>query len=290
MLFTRDLSFPEAPVLLPDGSWLVTEMGPERGCVTQISHDGRTKRAIAKTGRPNGLAVDRNGNIWVAESLEPALLLMTLAGTVKTVMTECDGEPFLFPNDLCFGPDGALYLTDSGILLEEIMPGGKVRADWSALPVDGRVYRIDVKRGSIEKLASGLRFSNGIVFGADNHLYVAESLTGCIYRFALEKTAKQTQREYFGNVKDPEVQSNLKAPDGMAFGENGRLYVTVFGQGDVTVLDSQGQVVDRIRTQGRLPTNLAFGPRGSRKIFVTEDEYGQMEVFDVPCDGFRLYN
>jgi hypothetical protein len=36
--------------------------------VTQISPDGQSKRIIARTGEPNGLAVDRQGTIWVAET------------------------------------------------------------------------------------------------------------------------------------------------------------------------------------------------------------------------------
>ena len=60
MLFSKGLSVPEGPVALKDGSWLVVEMGPDRGCITQISRDGKGKRMVAKTGRPNGLAVDRN--------------------------------------------------------------------------------------------------------------------------------------------------------------------------------------------------------------------------------------
>ncbi len=59
MIFATSLSSPEGPVFLPDRSWLVVETGRARGCVTQISSDGRTKRVIARTGRPNGLAVDR---------------------------------------------------------------------------------------------------------------------------------------------------------------------------------------------------------------------------------------
>ena len=69
MVFCAELDHPEGPVLLPDGSWLVVEMGPERGCVTRISGDGKQKNLIAKTGRPNGLALDNTGTIWVAESL-----------------------------------------------------------------------------------------------------------------------------------------------------------------------------------------------------------------------------
>ena len=69
MLFASGLTIPEGPVLLPDGSFLCVEMPPDRGCVTHVSTDGQTKRMIAETGRPNGLAVDKDGILWVAESM-----------------------------------------------------------------------------------------------------------------------------------------------------------------------------------------------------------------------------
>ena len=120
MIFASGLSFPEGPVVLPDGSWLVVEMEAQPGCVAQISSDGRHKRVIANMERPNGLAVDKNGFVWVAESANSALLRMTLDGTTEVIATECEGKPFLWPNDLCLGPDGALYLTDSGVKFETI--------------------------------------------------------------------------------------------------------------------------------------------------------------------------
>jgi len=289
-VFAKGLSVPEGPVYLPDGSWLVVEMGPERGCVTQISADGKRKRIVAKTGRPNGLAVDRSGAIWVAESQYRALLRLTLEGRYEAVATECDGEPFLFPNDLCFGPDGALYLTDSGILFRDFVRDGKPREDYKVVPMDGRVYRVDIETGKVVKLDSGIRFTNGIAFGPDENLYVNETITGMVYRYNWTRGGSVGKREDFGNVIDPEAPKGFKGPDGMAFGENGRLFVTVFGQQDVTVLGPQGRVVERIRTQGRLPTNVAFGARGTRKIYVTEDELGQIEVIEVETDGLPLYD
>ena len=79
-----------------------------------------------------------------------------------------------------------------------------------------------------------------------------------------------------------------KGPDGMKFGADGKLYVAVFGQGDVTVLDPGGQVVKRMKTAGSMPTNLAFGPNGERKIYVTEVETGSVQVFDVETGGLPL--
>ena len=74
MVFARNLDTPEGPVALTDGSWLVVEGGQETGCVTQISPDGLNKRMVARTGGPNGLAVDRAGFIWVADCKIPSLL------------------------------------------------------------------------------------------------------------------------------------------------------------------------------------------------------------------------
>jgi hypothetical protein len=44
----------------------------------------------------------------------------------------------------------------------------------------------------------------------------------------------------------------------------------------------------RIETEGRLPTNVAFGLEEQR-IYVTEDEFGRVEAFDVGTGGLRLY-
>jgi gluconolactonase len=290
MIFCTGLSVPEGPVLLSDGSFLVVEMGSDRGCVTHISPDGKEKRIIARTGRPNGLAVDRHGNIWVAESGDlPALLRLTMDGQVEVFVTECDGEPFLFPNDLAIGPDGEIYMTDSGILAKDFAPGGKVRPDWATCPMDGRIYRINPKTRQVVKIDSGMKFPNGIAFGPDGNLYVNEMIPAIVWRYEWKDGHVVSGRQYFGNVADPDSPAPMKFPDGQKFGANGHLYVTVFGQGDVTVLGPGGQVTERIKTEGKMPTNCVFGPPGSHKLYVTEDEFGTIEVFDVGTDGLPLY-
>lgn len=289
MIFATGLGAPEGPVLLSDGSWLVVEMRPNRGCVTHISRDGQAKRVIARTGRPNGLAVDRHGVIWVAESRTPSLLRLTMDGKAEVVAVECNNEPFLFPNDLCFGPDGALYMTDSGILFEDFAGGGTIRPDYMDIRIDGRVLRVDVRSADVTNLDTGIRFANGIAFGPDRNLYVSETVTGTIYRYRWRDGEIVGGREVFGNVFTAGAFEGFRGPDGMAFGADGNLYVTVFGQGDVSVLGPEGRVVERIRTSGQKPSNVAFGPPGERRIYVTEVEFGRVEAVEVAADGLPLH-
>jgi len=289
MNFTEGLGDPEGPVVLEDGSWLVVEMTPDKGCVTHISSDGSKKRIVAKTGRPNGLAIDKGGFIWVAESLVPSLIKLSMDGTTEVFLTECRDEKFIFPNDLAFGPDGKLYLTDSGFAVEDFVKDGKVRDDYAGLHYDGRVYVIDTKTGDIERLDNGIKFTNGLAFGPEDDLYVNETITGMVYRYRWKEGKVSDKRENFGNVLAEGSYEGIRGPDGMKFGADGNLYVTVYGQGDVTVLGRDGGVVERIKSNGGKPTNCAFGLPGDKRLYVTEVEYGTLEILETGTVGLPLY-
>jgi gluconolactonase len=287
--FAKDLGFPEAPLLLPDGSFLFVEMSPDKGCITHIAADGQTRRIVARTGRPNGLARDRNGLIWVAETAMRALVTLSLDGEHKVFCDGCNGERFLFLNDLAFAPNGDLYLTDSGIAIDELAPGGELAPNYRTLRYDGRVYRIDVKTAAVEVIDRGMLFTNGIAFGPDGHLYIAETLTGNIYRYTCRDGRVVGKRQLYTNVIERFDPSELKGPDGMKFAANGHLYVAVFGQGDVTVVDTAGKVIERIKVAGGHPTNLAFTHDGRKQIYVTEAVNGTVQVLDVGIDGLPLH-
>ena len=142
---------------------------------------------------------------------------------------------------------------------------------------------------ALKKLDTGIKFTNGIAFDADRCLYANETLTGNIYRYEWRNGEVSGTRRLFGNVVRPDGPPGWRGPDGMAFSGDGRLYVAVFGQGDVTVLNRGGEVVERIPTAGRLPTNVAFALPGHKRIHVTEYEFGQMEAFAVATDGLPLW-
>ena len=289
MIFFEGLMNPEGPVLLPNGDWLVVEMAPERGCVTRVSADGSERTPMAQTGRPNGLAVDSDGTIWVAESMNPpALLKMSMDGAFEIFMMGSEDTPFLFSNDLVFGPDGTLWMTDSGVLEPEWRQYRN--GEREAPVVDGKVWKIDLDAKTAIAIDTGIGFANGIAYGPDGYLYANETLTGDIFKYDLSKD--QPEREFFANAfpddVDP-VEGHRAGVDGMAFDDQGRLYVTVIGYGDVAVYSLDGTLERRIPLIGKRPTNVAFGAKGEKRIYVTEQEIGQIEAYDVDADGQELH-
>lgn len=285
------VSLPEGPLLMADGAWVVVELDPRRGTVSRIGEDGG-REPLATTGRPNGLARTADGCLWVAESLHPAIVRIDPGGELARVLSEVEGEPLLWPNDLCVGPDGALYVTDSGLRVEELLSdvvANQVRPDWQDLTLDGRVVRFDPASGEATFLDRGFQFTNGIAFGPDGLLYVNETFTANIYRYAIEDGAVRGERELFANVLDPDFPgAGMRGPDGMAFSTDGRLWVAVFNQGDVTVLNPDGSLDRRIKLPGSNPTNLAFGPPSETRIYVTECDRGTLEARDVGVGGLPL--
>jgi gluconolactonase len=290
-VLAEGLSLPEAPLLLADGSWLVAEMDVRVGSVTRLYPDGG-RAAVAKTGRPNGMALGRDGTVWVCETLTPALVALDVeTGVFETALRKAGGRALLWPNDLCFGPDGSLYVTDSGILIGDFLVDGVPGADAQALPMDGFVFRYDRRSGETRLLDEGLLFANGIAFGPDGLLYVNETVTGNVYRYRIADGRVDGGRELFGNVRDADCdRPGLRGPDGMAFSADGRLWVAVFGQGDVTVLGPDGAVLERLKVGGASPTNVAFGPPGDTAIYVVEDEHGRLERIDVGAAGLSLHS
>ena len=56
------LRFPEGPVVMPDGSVILTEI--EQGRITRVHPDG-AKQSVATTGGgPNGLAIGPDGKLY----------------------------------------------------------------------------------------------------------------------------------------------------------------------------------------------------------------------------------
>ena len=287
-IFATGVGAPEGPVSLPGGSMYVTEMSGATLCVTKLDPQGR-RTVVKKTGgRPNGLAVDGDGLLWIAEAGLRAVICIAPDGREILRIEGDEHGRFLFPNDLAFGPDGHLYMTDSGMAVSDFLDGQTFVANYLDLDWDGRVYEIDPKAGKVvRKIDERIRFTNGIAFDAEGVLYANASFTGEVYRYDVFG-AGRPKRETFGNVLQADDGDGFKGPDGMKFGLDRRLYCTVYGQKNVTVLDASGRVVDRLSLDGPNPTNCAFALDGTI-LLVTEVGKGQIEAVPVPCGGLPLH-
>jgi gluconolactonase len=281
--FAEGLDQPEGPVFLADGSLVLAEMGEGRACVTLFKEGG--KQVLARPGgRPTGLAADGDGCIWVAGSQGNALVRLAPSGEIIARIEGDAQGPFLFPNDLAFGPDGLLYMTDSGMVPGDLIRGLDIREDFATAHYDGRLFQIDPRSARVlRRLTTGLRFANGLAFGRDAALYFNETLTGTIYRQEIGRAP-----EVFARTASDTATACFCGPDGMAFDRAGDLFCAQYGEGRIAVYAEDGTEKPSIPTDGDRPTNLAFQP-GSSHLFVTEVEHGAVEVVSVQDPGLALH-
>jgi gluconolactonase len=129
----------------------------------------------------------------------------------------------------------------------------------------------------VELLADVPLFPNGIAFGPDDRLYVAQSVTQTIL------------------VTDPKPGAAFESfaklptgyPDGFCFDRTGRIWAAG-SLGDVIVVFApDGAVQEVIETgKGSEPTNCCFG---DGRLYVTCSGTGRLEALDVGVEALPLY-
>jgi gluconolactonase len=262
------LGFTEGPAALRDGRIAVTSNATGR---VSFLRNGAIESEVDVGGGVTGLAEDASGRLyfvqnagfWGAPSRAGAMLGVIDSDGPRPVIT----APLTAPNDLCFGPDGRLYLTDP------------LAAEGLEQPIAGRVYAVDVASGEAECLSDDLLFPNGIAFDADDALYVAETFRRRIVRYDVVD----------GRVSGPEVFAETRdgAPDGMAFDEDGGLWVAVNGADALQLFAPDGSFVRSIDLgEGAYPSNVCF--QGSTAI-VTIAGQGGVASFDADVRGLALH-
>ncbi|MFQ3639146.1 MAG: NHL repeat-containing protein, partial [Chloracidobacterium sp.] len=106
----------------PNGM-VTTRAGSEPGCL-----DGPA--ATAQFDTLSGLALDRVGNLYLADAGNRRLRKLSRDGQVTTLPVGPDAQtdtPILHPVAVCVGPDGTLYVLDvADFSLKAVLPGGQV--------------------------------------------------------------------------------------------------------------------------------------------------------------------
>ena len=273
-LFIDNIGFTEGPVVCQDGSIAATAI--DKGEISR-TRDGKASVLATTGGGPNGLVeagdgsfyLCQNGGVWPALNhikREAGVQKIAKDGTVSYAATG-----MVAPNDLAFGPDGLLYVTD---------PTRKPERD------DGRVWRLNTQTGQCDKILHVDWYPNGIGFGPDDDVIV------------LADTGRRRLVAVPRKDPSPEKARTLFAmtvgmPDGFAFDVDGNVVVAAVGvkedePGIVQVWSPAGKCLEVIELKRtRFITNVAIS--ADKKIYVCDSGNSCLLTQDWPTAGLPLH-
>lgn len=239
----------EGPVWDPRGFVYVSD--EEKNRVSRVYPDGRVE-TLLEIGDPDGSTLDAHGNLITTASVLRAIIQVDSTGKYKVLADKYDGKKFNSPNDIIFGPDGALYFTDPTL---DLPKGEKQELSFQG------VYRLGAD-GSLRLLTSDVNQPNGLAFSPDGHrLYIDDSRKREIRVYDVAANGDLKNGRLFGKEEGKDG-----VPDGMRVDKKGNLFVT--GPGGIWVWDPDGNHIGSIIIP-ESPANLNWGDRDHRTLYIT---------------------
>lgn len=217
---------------------------------------------------PNGIYVGPEGRLWIASVVGREIMVLDPeSGEILDRFGPDRGVEG--PDDLAFGPDGALYWTSllTGVVGRR-SPQGETSHQMVAPGVnpvtvsdEGRVfvalcflgdalYELDPlgtkpPRTVAENVGDGCA-SNGMDFGPDGRLYGPRWFQGTVVRYEIDSGESMTVAEGFA------------VPAALKFDSRGRMHVLDTGRGEVVRLNLETGARDTVATLSPGLDNLAF--------------------------------
>ncbi|HJR59445.1 MAG TPA: SMP-30/gluconolactonase/LRE family protein [Vicinamibacterales bacterium] len=260
--------FTEGPVWAPEGHLLFSD--PNNNVIYRWTPDGqvsvhRTKSGYAgpdigdyKQPGSNGLAIDLEGRLTIAEHGNRRVTRIEKNGVVTVLADRYEGKRLNSPNDLVYKSDGAMYFTDPPFGLPKTYDDAR-----KELPYSG-VFRWF--NGRLQLVAKDLAGPNGIAFSPDEkYLYVANWDTAhkIVMRYAVALDGSLTDGRVFFDMTSAPGEEAL---DGVKVDRQGNLFVS--GPGGVWILSAEGRHLGTIRPP-ELPANMAWGDADGRTLYMT---------------------
>eukprot|EP00249_Psilotum_nudum_P011005 c22907_g1_i1 orf=153-1334(+) len=167
-------------------------------------------------GRPLGLRFrEDTGELYIADAYFGLLVVGPEGGEAKSVVSEAEGVPFNFTNDVAIDADGTVYFTDSSANYQ------RRRFLMAALSGDdsGRLLSYNPLTEETKVLYRGLQFPNGLAISKDaSFLVLSETTTSRLLRFWI-KGEKAGTLETFVNLPG--------FPDNVRVNEKGEFWVAI---------------------------------------------------------------
>ena len=222
--------------------------GGELGQIYCISHDGKIRQVAQLGGLNLGITLTTRNTVFACNPKRGALIEVDISGKEMRSIEHVGDYSLRSPNFSVLDREGNLYFTDSGTFLKD----------------DGFLFCLR-PNGSIETLLSGLGFPNGLSLSADERmLYVVLSNHDSVLAVPLSAPAQAGEPRVF-------AQGLARVPDGAAFDIAGYLYVTCYASDCVYRISPEGEVTlfayDPYATTLASPTNAAFGGPDGRTLY-----------------------
>ncbi|MCF2828541.1 MULTISPECIES: SMP-30/gluconolactonase/LRE family protein [unclassified Pseudoalteromonas] len=238
----------------------------QQGTIGKVTAQGRVVTLLTlKNGSiGNGIRFDKQGNMYIADYVNHNVLKATKAALAQggdlsqSVSVFAHDNRMDQPNDLAIMDNGILFASDP---------------NWQAS--SGKLWRINTN-GAVTLLEADMGTTNGIEVSPDNKtLYVNESVQRKVWRYELDEQGNISNKQLFISFTDFGL-------DGMRTDNQGNLYIARYGAGVVAVVSPQGKLIKEIKLKGKYPTNVAFGGEEGKRLFITMQKRGAIEMVELP--------
>ncbi len=187
------------------------------GRVVRIDPASEALTEVVNTqGRPLGMKFAPDGRLIIADAIKG--LLAWDGETLQTLLTEVEGVPLRFPDDLDVSREGVVYLSDASIKYGV----HKVMQDVYSHEPNGRLVSFDLKTGQARNALMGLWFANGVALSADESFVLVNETTRYRIRRLWLRGPKKGQDDLFAE--------NLPGfPDNVTRSPRGTFWVALYG-------------------------------------------------------------
>jgi sugar lactone lactonase YvrE len=275
----HDLSHPECVLAEPDGTLWVSD---NRGGATRIAADGSQALIGSIPGVPNGMAMDANGDLLIADIGDGKVYRLRRNGDCELVLDSMRGEPLGAVNFVLIDRHGRVWITVS----TNTRPFAQAVRSPTA---DGYILRLDDGRARL--VADRISFANEMrIDDEERFAYVAETALGRVIRMPMTADGGLGAPEPFG----PERLFEGALVDGITFDEDGNLWVTELSRNAIAVItpDGRARIVYEDPDGKALltPTSICFGGPDRRTAFIGSLKMARLVSFRAPIPGQALYH
>lgn len=259
--------------------------GGADGGIRKLAPDGTVTEFTNTGGRPAGMALDRQGNLFVCDPGKAAVLKVSPDGRVSVFADQVGSLKLTLPNFPVFDAEGNLYVSNSSDI--GFADFKKLMAELENPSPKGTLVRLRPD-GRGEVVATGIYFANGTAIDPQEEaVYILQSSKHNCVRVAMHKDGSHGKPEEYGD--------NLGGlPDGMAFDAEGYMITTLPMINRLVVVDPTGRVStliddpDGTKTKG--PTNCAFGGPNFDDLYIAHLEADHVAKVHLGRKGHPLYD